>query len=69
MKTLAELRRQLAIKGYSQTNSTAEQQALSPLISVHLHPLITNPVVLIGEDSTTAKKYQEDLVTEAIKRR
>ncbi len=69
MTTLLDLRTQLTAKGYSQTNSTTEQQALSPLISIHLHPLITNPVVLIGVDNTTAKKYQEDLVTEAIKRR
>lgn len=69
MTTLLELRAQLTAKGYSQTYSTPEQQLSSPAITVHLHPLITNPVVLIGEDPATAKKYQEDLVTEAIKRR
>lgn len=69
MTTLLELRAQLAAKGYQQTNSTVAQQALTPLITVHVHPLITNPVVLIGSDADTSKEYQNQLVTEAIKRR
>jgi len=69
MATLAELRLQLFSKGYVQTSSDATQQLEVPLISIHLHPLITNPVVLIGEDGTTAREYQETLVTEATKRR
>lgn len=69
MSTLAELRAVLGSKGYLQTTSTIAQQAIAPLISIHTHPLITNPVVLIGLDTDTAKNYQELLVTEAIKRR
>lgn len=69
MTTLLELRSTLTSKGYSQISSTPEQQQTVTPITVHLHPLITNPVVLIGADSDTARSYQNELITEAIKRR
>lgn len=63
MTTLSELRAQLTAKGYTTELSS------DPVLTVHTHPLITNPVVLIGIDSSTARGYQETLVAEAIKRR
>ena len=69
MATLGELRLQLFTKGYIQTSSDAAQQIEAAPITVHLHPLITNPVVLIGSDGETAREYQTTLVAEAIKRR
>lgn len=69
MATVGELRTQLLGKGYQATISTPEQQALAPLITIHTHPLVTNPVVLIGADTTTAMPYQEQQVSSAIQRR
>jgi hypothetical protein len=63
MTTLAELRAQLTAKGY------VTELSSNPVLTVHTHPLITNPVVLIGIDSETAREYQNTLVSEAIKRR
>lgn len=69
MATVGELRTQLLGKGYQTTTSTPEQQTLAPLITIHTHPLITNPVVLIGADVTSAMQYQEQQVSSAIQRR
>lgn len=69
MATILELRNTLVSKGYSTTQSMPEQLALAPKISVHTHPLLSSPVVLIGADSDTALEYQQQLVTQAIQRR
>ena len=69
MTTILELRNTLIGKGYSTTQSTPEQLAIAPKISVHTHPLLSSPVVLIGADTDTALEYQEQLVQQAIQRR
>ena len=61
--TIAQLKAQLISRGYAAVNSPT-----MPL-SVFTHPLITAPVVLIGEDGATAQAYQEEAVTTAIQRR
>lgn len=63
MTTIAELKAQLLSKGYQVATSIALP------ISVYTHPLITAPVVLVGEDTATAKPYQEEAVTAALVRR
>lgn len=69
MATVLELRNQLTAKGYSQTESSAEQLTLAPKISVHTHPLLASPVLLIGADTDTALDYQSTAVNAAIQRR
>lgn len=66
MATLADLRAQLAAKGYNQSTPTAAERGNLPVVTLHLHPLITHPVVLVGEDGAIAKEYQTTLVTQAI---
>lgn len=63
MATILQLKNQLIAKGY--------QVATSPTlpIAAFTHPLITNPVILVGLDGATAKPYQEEAVTAAIQRR
>lgn len=69
MATVLELRTSLIMKGYSTTESTPEQLLLAPKITVHTHPLLLSPVVLIGADVDTALEYQTTTVTAAIQRR
>lgn len=69
MATVGELRQQLAAKGYASRASTPADLGAAPQVSVHTHPLITNPVVLLGADSDQAKSYQQAAVTQALTRR
>lgn len=69
MATLLSLRNQLASKGYSVTQSDANQLNLAPLITVHTHPLLSSPVVLIGANEEEGLAYQNKVVTEAVRRR
>ena len=69
MPTVGELKAQLVAKGYVATNATPEQQAIAGNITVYTHPLITNPVVVIGTDADAAREYQVQLIDEAVKRR
>lgn len=69
MDNLSQLRAILASKGYSQSASTADQQIGLPPISVHLHPLLKSPVVLIGTDGDIALDYQAAIVAAATERR
>lgn len=69
MATVAELRANLASKGYSQSASEPSQQIFMPPITVHLHQLLKSPVVLIGLDSDVALPYQEAAVDAAVARR
>ncbi len=69
MTTIGELRTQLTAKGFVQTNPTTEQQIGIPVVSLHLHPLSSKPIVLTGGDSEGARDYQTQEVTDAIKRK
>ncbi len=69
MTTVAELRTQLASKGFALTSPTTEQQAGLPTLSLHLHPLSTKPIILVGGDSEGAREYQVQAVSDAIKRK
>lgn len=69
MASLLELRNSLAARGYSTTQSSANQLTLAPLITVHTHPLLSSPVVLIGANNDLALGYQELAVNNAIRRR
>lgn len=69
MSSILELRTQLASKGYQETASVGEHLSVAPLITVHTHPLLSSPVVLIGNHSDTALPYQVTLVSAATQRK
>ena len=62
MTTIAELRAQLAAQGYQRFGSSSQ-------LSLHIHPLFNQPIVLVGDDSAGAREYQESVVDTALKRR
>lgn len=66
MITLADLRTQLANLGYELFVSS---ESGLPVITAHFHPLINQPVVLVGMNSDGARDYQITLVENAVKRR
>lgn len=69
MATVGELRATLTAKGYSSTASSGSDLSAAPLITVHTHPLLSSPVILIGADANTAKPYQSSIVAQATTRR
>ena len=69
MTLLSELRTQLTAKGYQQASSSTEQLSIAPLVTVHTHPLLSSPVILIGVDEDTAIAYQVEAVNTAVTRK
>ncbi len=63
MALLGTLRGQLDAKGY--------EKIIHPTLALtlHIHPMITAPVLLAGTDATEAKTYQQELVDSAIRKR
>jgi hypothetical protein len=66
MTTLAQLRQQLADIGY--IIYVSAEPGL-PVITAHFHPLINQPVVLVGMNEDGARDYQVTLIENAVKRR
>ena len=63
MALLGTLRGQLDAKGYERiTHPTLS-------LTLHIHPLVTAPVLLSGIDATEAKDYQQELIDSAIRKR
>ena len=69
MAILAENRALLSNKGYQQVASNPTQELLHAKITIHTHPLLISPVVLIGADTDLAKEYQNNLVIQATTRK